>query len=594
MDILQVKDANGNWVGIPAIQGPKGDPGVGVPTDGTPGQVVGFNADGNPVSVNGWSNPNILINADFRKNELGLSGWFDSYTVSSVKDGYINVITSELPEHVNKDKLFYQPIKLELGRQYTGTLLANVRATTGDPTFRVAKRGAGIGIPGVEILATGMQLITFNFTWHGISDESLVDIEILIIHGSTLDIDIYAVKLELGDHQTLAHQDADGNWVLNDPPPDKNVESLRCQPMTTTDLSALMYQCAYPTNKLIFDDVGMPGAYVYIPKFRLCDVLSTADTRVHPAFIKNGVEVDGFYMGKFQSHVTGGRAYSLPAQDPSVNMKLDQAVTYNRAKGGKFHEVTAAEWAAIALWCHKRGCEPYGNNNYGKDTRETLYKAVPTSYTSEGGIQRVATGTGPVTWSHDGTLEGIWDLSGNVWEWCTGLRLVDGELQVIPFNAAADPACDLSSTSTTWKAIKAAATSWDDLFITPDGNGTTQGTVKLDWDGTKWVYSTTVAHGENHKNCAFSAVTADASIGDQVKLMLMALAILPDTGLTGEGIAADYDGDYFYVNNSKGERYLFCGGNWSNGTTAGVLSFNLNNTRSLSSGDIGGRSAYQE
>ncbi len=40
---------------------------------------------------------------------------------------------------------------------------------------------------------------------------------------------VKAVKLELGSTQTLAHQDADGNWVLNDPPPDKGMELLKCQ-----------------------------------------------------------------------------------------------------------------------------------------------------------------------------------------------------------------------------------------------------------------------------------------------------------------------------------------------------------------------------
>lgn len=39
----------------------------------------------------------------------------------------------------------------------------------------------------------------------------------------------------------------------------------------------------------------------------------------------------------------------------------------------KFHEITNAEWAAIALWCHKNGTEPKGNNDYGKDASETLY-----------------------------------------------------------------------------------------------------------------------------------------------------------------------------------------------------------------------------
>ena len=40
---------------------------------------------------------------------------------------------------------------------------------------------------------------------------------------------VQAAKLELGSQQTLAHQDAAGNWVLNDPPPDKTLELAKCQ-----------------------------------------------------------------------------------------------------------------------------------------------------------------------------------------------------------------------------------------------------------------------------------------------------------------------------------------------------------------------------
>ena len=38
-----------------------------------------------------------------------------------------------------------------------------------------------------------------------------------------------AAKLELGPRQTLAHKDAEDNWVLNDPPPDKQQELAKCQ-----------------------------------------------------------------------------------------------------------------------------------------------------------------------------------------------------------------------------------------------------------------------------------------------------------------------------------------------------------------------------
>lgn len=53
----------------------------------------------------------------------------------------------------------------------------------------------------------------------------------VIFQPMTTDVwfDIHAAKLELGSTQTLAHQDENGNWVLNDPPPNKALELAKCQ-----------------------------------------------------------------------------------------------------------------------------------------------------------------------------------------------------------------------------------------------------------------------------------------------------------------------------------------------------------------------------
>ena len=63
-------------------------------------------------------------------------------------------------------------------------------------------------------------------------------------------VTILAVKLELGTHQTLAHQDADGNWVLNEIP-DYGEQLARCQ----RNFQTFATESLRPTNALDFRPV---------------------------------------------------------------------------------------------------------------------------------------------------------------------------------------------------------------------------------------------------------------------------------------------------------------------------------------------------
>lgn len=346
-----------------------------------------------------------------------------------------------------------------------------------------------------------------------------------------------------------------------------------------------------PDNVVQLDDAGLPSLLVYIPKFKLSDVLNTDDNSTHPAFIVNGTEIPGFYYSKYQNVVYNGKAYSLPAEDPAANVKFEKSMECCEAKGYGWHLSTNAEWAAIALWCKLNGFLPYGNNNYGKDSRESNYKAIPTSYTSGKEVAKVATGTGPLTWSHDKTMGGIWDMNGNGFEWQGGFRLVWGELQVLANNDAADPNNPQNETSTCWKAINAT----DGSLIEPESKTTdtaaksSGSTIKVDYVNNVWTYSTNILNpSSDSKSCPFSGILCDDTVSEAAKVLLRALALLPDEGTT----TSEYEGDYVAWNNGSPERGILRGGAWTSNTRAGVFGFDCGYSKNATYENITFRASY--
>ena len=353
------------------------------------------------------------------------------------------------------------------------------------------------------------------------------------------------------------------------------------------DLSALALKAICPNNELLYDDKGKHSVMVKIPKMTYAQLGLGSSNAVHPAFIVNGQEVDAIYISKYENIVMDGRAYSLPGEDPRTTINFDDAVAACTAKGAGWHLMTRAEWAMLALWCKANGTQPKGNNNWGKDTTESVYQALPTSYDSgdhAGQTAHVATGTGPLTWSHDGTVNGIWDLNGNVWEWVGGLRTVYGEVQVHANNNAADSSKSQGASSAQWMAINAAT----GALMTPNGSGTTSGSVKIDWVSGHGRFSTTITTKEDTGRWfLFENMDCDSTIGDNAKLLLQALALLKYDNTSGA-----YNGDYFGFNNGAAERSFNCGGYWTDGAGAGVFGVYGYGSRSFAGGAIGFRSAF--
>jgi len=359
--------------------------------------------------------------------------------------------------------------------------------------------------------------------------------------------------------------------------------------MADFDLTRLAVKMVCPSNEVVTDDKGMPGIYVQRNPRTLAELVTGGDSSVHPAFLVGGQQVTKLMFGKFQGKSHNNRIYSLPGEDPTAMITLNTYEAYCKNKGDGHHCITAAEWAFLALCAKKDGKMPKGNNNYGKDATETAYIAIPSmARDSSNRIQRVATGTGPLTWSDTGDLSGIWDLNGNVSEWVSGIRLVYGELQMIPYNNAAEASCDTSATSTEWRAINANATGYDNLFITPNGSGTTADSVKLDRANNQWVWKTTISDQDDSSRSGTFGATTMSGLSDFCQMFLRAMALAPD------GEASEYEGDYFYANNAAEERCASRGGHWTAGAIAGVFYLNFNYPRSGTGTSIGGRPAFYE
>lgn len=225
---------------------------------------------------------------------------------------------------------------------------------------------------------------------------------------------------------------------------------------------------------------------------------------------------------------------------------------------------------------------PRGNNNYGRDYAQTYETARRHDGGAPGNVDgsaRTLTGSGPVSWYHNNTPAGIADLNGNVWEWVRGMRIVDGEIQIIPENNAADPAADHSATSTLWRAILQNGS-----LVNPG----TADTLKWNASGVNGagnpVLATAVSSqsdGEIVANQIYKSVAAAAGV--TVPNLLKVLGLHPH--------ASDIERGYLYMRN-VGERLPSRGGNWSNGVNAGVFALNLGNVRSNALTNVGFRPAF--
>lgn len=330
-------------------------------------------------------------------------------------------------------------------------------------------------------------------------------------------------------------------------------------------------------NKVIYDDTGMPSIMVGVPKMKYSDIITGGTDEVLPFWIVDGEEKNTIWVSKFANIVENDRAYSLGMKLPKNYITFDQALAACRKKGNGWHLNQTGVFACLNLLSQKMGTVPHGNTNYGKD----YYKPYEKGIQPQGEANRTLTGSGEPTWYHNHDTSGIADLCGNVWEWTGGLRLMDGEIQIIPYGNCMKLDCDMTAGSTLWKAIMP-----DGTLVEPGTAGTLKidGTTSSNLAGRINTSVTVQTTDSNNIGNAFkNLVAAD---GVSIPKLLIALGLFPEESAT-------YGGDYFYARNN-GERLPFRGSAFYNTSFSGPSALALGSVRSISDVSIGFRSAFCE
>ncbi len=303
-------------------------------------------------------------------------------------------------------------------------------------------------------------------------------------------------------------------------------------------------------NVVVFDNAGIPSIMVRFDKCTNAELFKGGSEQTHPAFIIDGKEVDEIYIAKYPCTLINGKPYSLPFVIPATNIDFDSAAQACYSKGAGWHMLTAAEYGLVALESERNSTPPRGNTNFGASHSNPEERGVR----CDSGY-KTAAGSGPCPWAHDHTPYGVYDLCGNVWEWVSGFRLMDGRIEVIENNNAANPV-DVGAASPLWKPVLCGG---EPTRFEVNGEGislTAKGENCGDWDGCAWK--------DLHRDI------------DPPEL-LKALALCPDSAI---------DKDSFLYVDTDGERLPIRGGDWNSGASAGVFALYLAHPRSHVNGSL--------
>jgi hypothetical protein len=392
------------------------------------------------------------------------------------------------------------------------------------------------------------------------------------------------------------------------------------------NFSKRIEEASYGRNTVRFDASGQPAVLVkFVPddKAKLSYLYGDSTPGIHPAFLVDGVATT-WYKGKYQPGRVGSTNYPvvLRGLTPWMYTTFDTTQAQIVGKGAGYCMATQQMEAYLYLLSMRNGFEAGGNTYYGRYYYAQDEHGVASGMYSGDNFYHTKGGSGPLSWSHDGTPFGVFDNVGNTWHWTGALRTVDGEIQTFANNNGAGTLRTVAAhavASTDWKAIAidgvlvtpealvaawATATSYTAGAVVMSGGvryvciadhsstagdepgvgatwdtyWTRKGTLHYAWDGTKVIMTDRkLGMDGTSRSIAFGSLTANIT----VPAIAYSIGIFPKyTGVKGQ----------LYIN--SGERVALRGGSFNGAYHAGVGSLLLYYVRGSSNDGIGGGLAY--
>lgn len=309
-------------------------------------------------------------------------------------------------------------------------------------------------------------------------------------------------------------------------------------------------------NVILTDKWGVPSVMVRVPKLRMCDLIPGGSENVHPAFFVGGEEVDEIYISKYANIVVDGKATSIPMEVPETGISYSQAKEYSEAKGDGWHLMTNAEYSLMALLSLKLGTLPKGNVD-----GELIWGGANKDY------------------SHNGEISGVFDLCGNAFEWVSGLRLNDGQIQVIIDNNASRTGVNTGTQSTLWRTINTDGTYGerdeieDTFFFDYKGAPSNGGTIDI---------TDTPVTPQDNPDIVGKVPFKELDSNDTEILVSLELAPKETQGLGKDTVTVK----------TEGVRLARRGGDCASGENAGIFNLDLTLDRDSTTDTTGFRCCY--